>query len=183
MKKLTAILLIAVYLFNLLGYSVVFSYFSSQTDRALSQQLDQNNYKDSDLVQLSIPLHLPYMQNTNGFERIDGTVESGGVQYNYVKRRIHNDTLYIMCIPNQQKANLAKEKSRYAGAVNDFGTAKKGKESAAKKSGPAAEYNNLIVHYNLVLNANSRVITGETIASALTSVAHESPEHPPQAAC
>ena len=142
LKKPIAILLLAVYLFNLGGYTLVFRYFIRQSEETITRQLDHDQYKETDLVQISIPLHLPYMQNSNGFERIEGSIENNGEQYNYVKRRLYNDTLYIMCVPNQQKTKLIKATSSYAGQANDFASNKKGKEPAAKKISLSTEYSN-----------------------------------------
>jgi hypothetical protein len=74
--------------------------------------LDNNEYKDSDLISIKIPVsYLPYYNNSSTFERIDGQVEIQGLQYNYVKRRIYNDSLELLCIPNQAAMNYK--------AVND----------------------------------------------------------------
>ena len=143
-------MLLAVYLFNLAGYSVVFHYFIHQSEEKFAAQLEENKYKDSELVEISIPFNLPYTQNSSQFQPLDGSIELNGIQYNYVKRRIYNDTLYIMCLPNQQRNQLIQEKSKYAGEVNDFASAKKEKESTAKKAINAAEYNNNITQYGFI---------------------------------
>ena len=184
MKKPIAILLLAVYLFNLAGYSLVFRYFIHQSDQEFVQQLDQNKYKETDLVQISIPLHLPYMQNSNGFERIEGSIENNGKQYNYVKRMLRNDTLYIMCLPNNQKTQLVKDKSNYAGQVNDFASNKKDKESTAKKISLSAEYNNFIPKYSFAIV--SIKLNGQKngqFTCPLHSTNTNTPEHPPKAIC
>ncbi len=183
LKKPIAILLLAVYLFNLCGYSLVFRYFIHQSEEQFVQQLDHNKYKENDLLQISIPLHLPYMQNSSGFERIEGSIENNGTQYNYVKRMVHNDTLYIMCLPNNQKTQLVKGKSNYAGQVNDFTSNKKGKESSAKKINLSAEYNSLIPQYSFAIQTVE--INGQVnhLKCALHSVNSNTPEHPPKSVC
>lgn len=183
MKKLIAILLLAVYLFNLGGYSLVFRYFIRQSEQQFVQQLDQNKYKENDLIQISIPLHLPYMQNSSGFERIEGSIENNGTQYNYVKRMVHNDTLYIMCLPNNQKTQLVKGKSNYAGQVNDFTSNKKDKESTAKKTSFSAEYNNFIPQYSLAIPAIKISRQSNDLTYALYTTDTNTPEHPPKSFC
>ena len=181
LKKTIAILLLAVYLFNLAGYSLVFNYFISLAEQQFVTQLDDNKYDDAQLVEISLPLHLPYLQNSNGFERVDGSVEKDGIDYSYVKRRILNDTLYIMCLPNQQRTQLIQEKSRYAGDVNDFASTKKEKESTAKKAAPSTEYNNAIVQYRCQLPFAAASQQNKHVKSFLPATAPGTAEHPPQA--
>jgi hypothetical protein len=182
-KKIIAILLLAVYLFNLAGYTLVFRYFISQSEAGFISQLDQEKYNEAELIEVSIPLHLPYVQNNSQFERVDGSLENGGIQYNYVKRRIQNDTMYIMCLPNQQKNLLVKGKSNYAGEANDFSANKKNKGADAKKAVPAAEYNNYISQYAIVPPVSLTTATLHTAAASLLNRATGTPEHPPKTAC
>ena len=183
LKKLIAILLLAIYLFNLAGYSLVFHYFIRQSEQRFAAQLDENKYKDAELVELSIPFNLPYTQNSSQFETLNGTVELNGILYNYVKRRIYNDTLYIMCLPNQQRTQLIKEKSKYAGEVNDFSSAKKEKESTAKKAGPSTEYNNSITQYRFILPCAAAIQQNNHFAFFLPPATVDTLEHPPQFTC
>jgi hypothetical protein len=181
LKKLIAILLLAVYLFNLIGYTWAFRYFVNRAENSFITQLDQTQFSDDDLIQIAIPLHLPYVQNTGNFERIDGSVESGGVYYNYVKRMIHSDTLYILCLPNWQKSLLMKEKSRYAGNVNDFSSGKSEKKSSSKKNISMAEYSSRITQYCFTA---METVTASTLLTAATGAIWQRaigvPERPPQ---
>ena len=183
LKKPIAILLLSIYLFNLCGYSLIFGYFIRQSEQKLTQQLDQNKYSESGLVEIAIPLHLPYIQNSSGFERVDGAIENNGIHYNYVKRRVFNDTLYILCLPNQQKNQLAKAKSNYACQVNDFAGSKKEKESAVKKAAPGTEYNSNIAGYNFSIAIIISPAPHSPIDVSLIGGLIDGPEHPPQAAC
>jgi hypothetical protein len=186
LKKLIAILLLAIQLFNLAGYSLVFRYFITQSEQKFVKQLDERQYNDADLVLISVPLNLPYMQNWTEFERVDGMVEMEGVTYNYVKRRVFNDTLYVMCLPNQQRNQLVKAKSIYAAEVNDFANtdSKKQKEHTPKKAGYNTDYDYHITNYSLVLSDVVTVCTKYNNASALPPAAIiDTPEHPPQLHC
>ena len=176
-------MLLLVYLFNLGGYTMAFRYFMYTAETGLTRQLEKNNYNNADLVAIRIPLHLPYVQNNSRFERVDGSVENNGVQYNYVKRRVYNDTLYILCLPNQQKTSLVKEKARFAGEVTDFAGSKKDKESSAKKAAPFNEYNNSIHQYQMTSPLVTGAQTGSHGNSALASTIKDTPEHPPRPSC
>jgi len=182
LKKIIAILLLAIYLFNLAGYSFLFGYFIRQSDHSFVQQLDQNEYNDAELYTISIPLHTPYIQNSGGFERVDGSVEYKGVQYNYVKRMVQNDTLYIKVMANRQKTQLVNEQSSFAGAVNDFATGKKDKEPVAKKWNCTSEYNNCIARYTLAISQIPNPLRGYGLRVPLQSVYIDMPGHPPRPA-
>ncbi len=182
MKKTIAILLLAVYLFNLGGYSFVFGYFIQQSDDTLVQQLDQNNYNEAQLSTISIPLHVPYIQNSGGFERVNGSVEYKGIQYNYVQRMVKNDTLFIQVMANRQKTHLVKEKSAFAGAVNDFAPGKKNNTPVAKKWNCTTEYNNCIAQYNLSIPVIPQTPKYYGVTRSLQFVDIATPGHPPRQA-
>jgi len=183
LKKSIAILLLAVYLFNLAGYSLVFQYFIEQSEQQFAQQIDENKYTDAELVEISIPFNLPYTQNSTAFERLDGSIEVNGITYNYVKRRVLNDTLHILCLPNQQRTQLLKEKSSYAGQVNDFAM-QKSKESAGKKNSPLTEYNNNnITLYSFVLPVILSLPGNKDLVCFFPQTSPGTAGHPPKYSC
>jgi len=183
LKKLIAILLLSIYLFNLAGYSLVFQYFIEQSEQQFVQQIDQNKYTESELVEISIPFNLPYTQNSTAFKRLDGSIEVNGTTYHYVKRRVFNDTLHILCLPNQQRTQLIKEKSSYAGQVNDFASTQKSRESAGKKTSPLTEYNNTITRYSFVLPAILAVKENKDLVCLFPQTSPGTAGHPPQISC
>jgi len=125
LKKLTAILLLAIHLFNIVGYTLLFQYFINKSETKLIRQLDENNYAESDLIIIKTPLNLPYYNSTASAERIDGEIKISGVHYRYVKRSISRDTLYLYCIPNTAKTKLSKAEHDYSGSVADAQSDKK----------------------------------------------------------
>ena len=141
LKKTAAIFFILVHLCSSTCYSFFFNYFIQLSDTQLVQQLDTDNYKDADLVEIAMPLHMPYIINSNGYERYDGEIELNGAHYNYVKRKVSNDTLYILCLPNIQKAQVCAAKNDYTKQLSDIQSPKKSNESTAKKSLVLQEYN------------------------------------------
>jgi hypothetical protein len=117
------------------------------SDENATEQLDKNIYDDAALVEITIPLNMPYVSNQNNYERCDGSIELKGIHYNYVMRKINNDTLHILCIPNEQKTQLHEAKNDYTRQLTDLPSGKKGNDSQAKKSGFFSEYNNQITQY------------------------------------
>jgi hypothetical protein len=119
----------------------VFHYLIESSDIKMIQQLDKNDFSDKDLVEVKMALNSPYITNTKGYERYDGSVDLNGVHYNYVKRKIYDDTLYLMCICNKQKMQLCDAKNNFQRLVTDVPSNKKGNESDVKKFNITDEYN------------------------------------------
>lgn len=156
-----------------------YSYLIGRSDIAAIQQLDKNQYSDNELREVKLPLHLPYINDMSDFERCDGTIEYNGIHYNYVKRKVHNDTLYILCKPNFVKTRLTGEKSDYAAKVNDIPVNKKGSVPTAKKGIYASEYNQLGEEYDLTALILSVWNTWQMTSSDLISSFCPTPAEPP----
>jgi hypothetical protein len=113
-KRIASILLLGILLFNCAGYRLYTAYMESKANTDLEAQLDDNNYDQSQLISIKIPAsHLYYYTCTKQFERVDGQVEIKGVPFKYVKRRLYNDSLEFICIPNQQAIKLITAKNEY----------------------------------------------------------------------
>lgn len=65
---------------------------------------------------------MPYTNDKSEFERCDGTVKINGVFYNYVKRKLANDTLILQCIANTEKSKLSDAREAYAKTAGDAQT-------------------------------------------------------------
>jgi hypothetical protein len=117
LRTVLAILLLTVHVFALGGYRLVFDYFEERADQSLIQKIDDHHYSEADLVTIKIPLDLPYINNRSTFERFDGIIRINGVFYNYVKRKLFNDTLILQCIANFERSKLQKENNQYGGFI------------------------------------------------------------------
>jgi hypothetical protein len=134
LRKLFAILMLAVCLFNLAGYSFLFNYYIYQSGQSLSAKVDANQYTEANLTEIKIKLNLPYLADWAAYERFDGEIEVKGIHYNYVKRKVSQDTLYLLCLPNELKTELYKVKNDYAVKANDLPTEKQNKVPMVKKA-------------------------------------------------
>ncbi len=120
MKRTAAILLVCVLLFNLGGYRLVTAYLEDRADSRLEASLDANEYNESQLFQIKIPAQFPYYNGSATFERVDGEINIEGVNYKYVKRRIYNDTLELLCIQNTDKSNVQNARDDFFRMANDL---------------------------------------------------------------
>ena len=133
LRKLFAIAMLTVYLFNLAGYNFLFHYYINQSDQTISRQADLGDYSDAALIEIKIKLNLPYLTDWSGYQRYDGETEINGVHYNCVKRKVSQDTLYLLCLPNEVKTQLYHTKADYAVTANDLPAEKQNKNSTARK--------------------------------------------------
>ena len=120
MRRLIAIFILAIFAFNVAGYQLIYNYMAAKSDAGLELAIDQNNYNSEELISIKQPTNLPYYTNSSAFQRIDGEVEVDGVKYKYVKCRIYNDSLEMLCIPNKSKMQIEQSKNNYAKVAHDF---------------------------------------------------------------
>jgi len=99
--------LLGILLFNWIGYLLVIGYLHQQTKTDLEARLDVDDYDESQLISIKIPAtNLAYYNSSPRFERVNGSLELNGVTYKYVKRRLYNDTLEWLCLPDQGAMKL-----------------------------------------------------------------------------
>ena len=91
--------------------------------------LDNHFYDESQLIELKIPVNLPYQASWTAYERYNGEVELNGTIYKYVKRKVSNDTLYLKCIPNERKMRLETAKNDFFKISNNLVQNKNSKET------------------------------------------------------
>jgi hypothetical protein len=117
---------LSVLLYNSIGFRMMISYLESKANTELEAALDDSLYDDSQLLCIKIPVtYLPYYNNSKQFERVNGQIEIKGIEYKYVKRRIFNDSLEMICIPNQSAMTLKKAENEFLKFVNDLQPEKK----------------------------------------------------------
>lgn len=112
------------------------------------RQLDDKQYSDTELIEVKLPLHLPYLSNWNDYERIDGEMEYNGIYYNYVKRKVCNDTLFLLCLPNQSKTRFYHARHEYARQVNGAPSRDNNDKPLVKKINITTEYNQPLLQFS-----------------------------------
>jgi hypothetical protein len=89
-----------------------------KNSRHLAQRLDAGFYHDNETVTLKIPLSIPYYPDTD-FERVDGEIEHNGDFYRLVKQKLHQDTLHIVCIRDEQRSVVKQALADYVKTFAD----------------------------------------------------------------
>ena len=183
MHKPIAILLLMIHIFTVGGYRFVFDKLEKDASVQLIDKLDKDEYADNELIEMKVPLPMPYQTNWSSFERYNGEIEINGILYNYVKRKVWNDTLILMCIPNHDKMQLNSAKEQFFSLVNDLD--QKGKETPATPK--ANVIKTITTDYQAIEAIHTPVppvaeILGYTISNSSipASVALEQPYQPPK---
>ena len=183
MRQLSAIFLILIFLFNLTGYRLLLQYWEARENTKMEVKLDQQQYDEKDLVEVKIPIHLPYHSNWNDFEKYDGEIDIDGVHYKYVKRKIFNDSLVLLCIPDKIKTKINTARDEFFSLVNDL----QKDTGNAKSSHPSVSFQFSAGDYigqqaeDWAIAAISNVVSYCTVtgASPLLSISVSSPWQPP----
>ncbi len=157
-----------------------------KTNQNLEALLDNNSYDEAELTELKIPVHLPYQNSWTAFERYNGEIELNGTMYKYVKRKLANDTLYLMCIPNTKKMHLETAKNDFFKISNDLTQ----NNNSKKSDNSLSVFKNIqLVYYDSFfdLNITSPFAIEQNFwlpvkTKDLLSSAHISPEQPPDLA-
>jgi hypothetical protein len=119
LKKIAAILLLALMVFNLAGYRWLFSAIENKATAQLEQKISTGQFTEDQLVEIRIPLNLAYYSDQD-YEEVYGETDFNGEHYRYVKRKVSGNTLYLLCLPNKEKTDIVKAKNEFAKAVNDI---------------------------------------------------------------
>ncbi|HUZ60493.1 MAG TPA: hypothetical protein VMU83_17110 [Hanamia sp.] len=185
MKQITAIFFLVLFAFNWFGYRLYYDYLMHKTNEKLETLIDNNNYDESQLMELKIPIHLPYQTNWTSYQRFDGEIKLNGIIYKYVKRKLSNDTLFLMCIPNSYKMHLETAKNDFFKLTNDLARNDHSKKSESSNSffkNLQNVYNDSSFGMNIMspftLNQNCWHIAG---SAAIISTPHIIPGQPPDA--
>ena len=150
LKRAFSIVLLGILLFNWFGYRLLISFVEYKVDAQLEAHLDENNYDELQLVSIKAPAtYLSYYNNSKLYERVDGQLEINGVQYKYVKRRLFNDSVELMCIPNQMAMKLRVAKNDFFKLVNDLQPKENKKNHSNFSKNISTDYQTVNPHFSL----------------------------------
>jgi hypothetical protein len=136
LKRLSAILLLGMLFFNWYGYQLISNFLQDRAQHSLEASLDKNDYDESQLVSVKIPVTtLSYYNSSTSYERVDGQIDIGGIRYKYVKRRLFKDSLEYLCIPDRQAMRLNTAKTEFFKLVNDLSHNGQGKKNTTHAQG------------------------------------------------
>jgi hypothetical protein len=143
--------------------------------------LDKENYDEKDLITFKVPLSLPYQPAWKDFERVDGEITIQGTIYKYVKRKIEDGQLVLLCLPYYKKMNLAKASTEFGSHGTDLAPfGKKGDSASPGKSNSLNEYEE---NFRWAINSRSQDLVKQYTLFVLSRPSdgfHKSPGKPPE---
>jgi hypothetical protein len=184
LKRIAAILLLGIFLFNWCGYRLVTSYLESKANTQLQVALDNNEYNESDLISIKIPSNLPYNINATQFEKVEGEVLVNGITYKYVKRRMQNDSLELLCIQNKAKMKVQNSRDNFFKLVNDLQHNSQNKKQDSNSNiakNILSDYSNDQQQFSFAVFAAQEIILGSFTSLAIPVVTLSPQERPPDA--
>ncbi|MCY7309695.1 MAG: hypothetical protein LH619_02855 [Chitinophagaceae bacterium] len=185
MKKIAAILLLLILVFNWFGYRFVMNWIQQKADTKLEAKFDSNDYNEAALIEMKVPLDLPYQTDWKDFERCDGEITVDGQHYKYVKRKVQDGMLVVKCIANENKHRIESARDQFFQLANDLQSTDGAKKSDTPKHS---------VTKNNITECEEFYISGMTKKAVAVSMqkinspenfivtgSHNSPEQPPEA--
>lgn len=139
MKKLTALALLSIFLFNIGGYSVLYWAEKQKASKELRSQLDRDEFSGSQAITIKVPLAIPY-QPDRDYQRVDGEFEYQGQFYKLVKQRVLGDTLYVVCVIDSKKKEIVDEMKEFARKATESSSTDQPLKAAS--SNPLQDYSN-----------------------------------------
>lgn len=129
-KQAASIFILSLLAFNWVGYRLVSSFIEHRSDLALETKIDNSQYEESSLLELRVPLNAPYLTETSSeYERYDGEIEIDGIHYKYVKRKIVNGDLVLLCLPNEDKTKIHNSRTDFFKLINDLNQSSQNKKN------------------------------------------------------
>jgi hypothetical protein len=143
LKRIAAILLLSVLLFNWVGYRLLAAYWEDRANARFEATLDSNQYDPAQLILLRVSADaLPYSRTSEQFERFDGCIGIGAARYRTVKRRLYNDSIEFLCIPDGSASPFSLAKDNFFRLVNDL--QKSGHSKFPGSSGKTSPVNKIV---------------------------------------
>ena len=136
-------MLLTILLFNWVGYRLVTTILQDHADKQLQASVETNRYSEQDLVEIRVPLNLPYQTDWKEFQPYDGSIKVQGVDYRYVKRKVEHGQLVLLCLPNQSRTHLTTARDEFFMLINDLqhnGHSKSSNKQASLLKSPVTEY-------------------------------------------
>lgn len=136
-------MLLITFAFNLGGYYLLFKALQVTAHDQLIQRLDNEDYTEDQLVELKIPMSLPYSNYlVSDYKRINGRLEHDGEIYKLVKQKLEGDTLYLMAIKDTEEKSLISKFKDFTTKTHDIPLSQK-KQSSQTLKQLQKEYNTL----------------------------------------
>jgi hypothetical protein len=131
-----------------MGYRLLTAWWEDSASARFEASLDDVDPTQLILMRVSADA-LPYSNTSSEFHRSEGTIEIGAIRYRTVKKRIINDSIEFLCIPDGAANRLRSAKDDFFQLVNDLQ-----KPGHPKFPGPSDKTNSIV--HNIIWYDNHR---------------------------
>jgi len=153
---------------------------------ALEARLDKNAYDESSLIEIKVPLYIPYQTDFREFQRCDGEIVLKGVHYKYVKRKVQDGVLILKCIRNESQSRIASARNELFSFFNDLQqnnscTKKQATPHSPNLKNTLGDFDNEQFFDISFSNFLSSITNNAQQSSIKICLLHSTPEQPPEA--
>lgn len=120
MKKIAAIFFLSLMVFTTAGYRILVGYLEYRERDNLQAVIEQKAYNPAHLIELTAELSLPYLNDWQTWESVEGVVTIGGTPYQYVERMLKGGRMHYRCLPNNGMEHLLSARDRFMQLSYDF---------------------------------------------------------------
>lgn len=168
--------------FNWMGFRLLTGFMESKADIALETKIENSDYDESSLIEIRVPLNAPYLSdNSTEFERYDGELELDGVHYKYVKRKIVNGELVLLCLPNKSKTELQNSREEFFKLVNDLNNQNKSKSNTSAYKSVTTEYKEVNNTWKIEALCLMNITHANAVHYYIAPGYNSAPDQPPKA--
>ena len=114
-----SIVFVTLMMFSVLGYYGILIGIQYQTKSDLIGKMDADDVSDEETFTIKVPMAVPYHVDAENYKRVDGEIEHQGEVYRLVKQKLANDTLYIVCLKDQQSKHIKVALKDYVKTFSD----------------------------------------------------------------
>ena len=168
-------------LFNMVGYRFVFTMLDNMASKKQDAKLDAGDYNEANLIEVRVPLNMPYQERVTEFERKYGEMTVDGVVYTYVKMKVDHNELILKCIPdvNRQQIKNSENNLAKANSSQDMeNTGKKHHNSFSKNI--ISDYDNKDQTYNLPESKLVVLLNYPDFTTSVLKASIATPHQPPR---
>jgi hypothetical protein len=184
-KKLLAIAVTALLAFNLAGYQALTAWLQHRADEQLLAKVEEENFDEAEIIEISVPLNLPYTSDWQYWQPVSGTIQLDGIPYNYIAQKLTGGRMYYRCLPNVAKKMAINARDEFLKlAYNLTHGDAAGKQKSQSKvviSTTLGDYDDAVASYRMRVAHQQRVVHHGYLPQVVGLVYMQLPWLPPEA--
>jgi hypothetical protein len=103
-------------------------------------KIDAGDYNEASLIEIKVPLNMPYQQRFTEFERHYGQITVNGIVYTYVKMKVDDNMLILKCLPDFNRQQIKNSENSLAKANSSQDMENNGKKHTSTVKVFSADY-------------------------------------------